>query len=168
MDSKGWIDRVRQTCGCTSDYQVAKLLGVSHERVSSYRTGRTAFDEDMAARVGAALGVHPAHVLATVRAGKARTDEGRAVWEEIARHFGHAAALFLAVGIVWMAPGSIMPGECAGVDITTISRSETDCTLCGCPESDPRRPLLACMIFAAWLLLRRQHDNHARGPLHCG
>lgn len=168
MESKEWIDRVKVTHGLASDYAVAKYLGTSTQRISSYRTGTTEFDEDMAARVGAALGEHPAHVLATVRAGKARTDKARAVWEEIARHFGHAAALFLAVGIVYLAPGSIIPGECAGVDITDVSTLERTAHYASCLTADPRRPLLACVIFAAWLLLRRQHENNARGPLHCG
>lgn len=166
MDSRAWLDKVRNNCGLTSDYQVAKLLGVTVGRVSSYRTGRTEFDEDMAARVGAALGEHPAHVLATVRAGIARTDKARAVWEEIARHFGHAAALFLAVGVVFLAPGSIMPGECAGVNITEISRFELTAHYASCLAADHRRPLLACVIFAAWLLLGRRHANHPNRAHH--
>lgn len=166
MESKEWIDRVKVTHGLASDYAVAKYLGTSTQRISSYRTGTTEFDEDMAARVGAALGEHPAHVLATVRAGKARTDKARAVWEEIARHFGHAAALFLAVGVVFLAPGSIMPGECAGVNITDVSTLERTAHYAACLAADFRRPLLACVIFAAWLLLGRRHANHPNRAHH--
>lgn len=51
MESKEWIDRVKVTHGLASDYAVAKYLGTSTQRISSYRTGTTEFDEDMAARL---------------------------------------------------------------------------------------------------------------------
>lgn len=104
MDSRQWLDQVREARGLASDYAVAKLLGVTVGRVSSYRTGRTEFDEDMAARVGQALGVHPAHVLATVRMGVARTDQARGVWESIAKQFGQVACLVAAVLLLMAAP----------------------------------------------------------------
>ncbi len=120
MDSNAWLDQVRQAHGLTSDYQLSKLLGVGSSRIGNYRSGRSEFDEDMAARVGAALQVHPAHVLATVRAGKARTERAREVWESIAREFGQVACLVGAVLLVLASPD--WSGEAsAAVDITACA-----------------------------------------------
>lgn len=63
MKASDWIDRVKTQAGITSDYGVAKALGLSRTTVSKYRSTTPTLDEDTALRVAEALGEAPEAVL---------------------------------------------------------------------------------------------------------
>lgn len=94
--TREFLDAVRARHGLKSDYQLAKLLGVSHTRVSNWRTGRNTFDDETALQVAALLMENPAYVLASVSAERARVEGVREVWEDLAKKLaGVVAALVL-------------------------------------------------------------------------
>jgi len=78
------LDEIRDTKGLTSDYQVAKLLEVRSQTITSYRTGRTQMNDEMALRATRVLGRDPAPVLAQLAAERATHPEVKKVWEEVA------------------------------------------------------------------------------------
>jgi transcriptional regulator with XRE-family HTH domain len=82
-----WLAICKQRFGIESDYALAKRLGVSQQVISSYRTGRSRFDDDMALTVAEALQIDPLQVIASVNAERAKTDAQRARWLGIAEKF---------------------------------------------------------------------------------
>lgn len=96
-----FLDALRQKHGLTSDYQVAKLLGLKPQQISTYRTGKHTFDDSMAATVAALLDVEPGYVAACMSAQRAQSDDARRMWEKVARKVGAGAALAVLVACTY-------------------------------------------------------------------
>jgi predicted transcriptional regulator len=109
----GLLDWIKERHRLPSDYALSKLLGVKTQTVSSYRTGRTFFDVEMAFRVAELLELDPAQVIAwieTERAERAARAADAARWIERAKRLAGVAAVFLAaVGLT----GSPSPAQAA-------------------------------------------------------
>ena len=82
-----WLAVCKQKFGVESDYALAKRLGVSSQTISSYRTGRSRFDDDMALTVAVALGIDPLQVIASANAERAKTPEQKARWVGLMEKF---------------------------------------------------------------------------------
>ena len=63
MKAIEWIDRVKAAKGIESDYGVAKLLRLTPQSVSGYRSKTPTMNEETSIKVAEALGVEPARVL---------------------------------------------------------------------------------------------------------
>jgi transcriptional regulator with XRE-family HTH domain len=87
---------LRAKFGLTSDYQVAKLLGMKRQQISSYRMGRHTFDDQIATKVAQLLEVPPAYIMACMAAQRAKTPEMRKTWERAAKVLAAAAVLITA------------------------------------------------------------------------
>ena len=59
------------------DYELARVLGVSTERISNYRTGRNLPNNWMAARVARELGIDRIKVIADIRNERAKRSKQR-------------------------------------------------------------------------------------------
>lgn len=93
------IEQLKDTHGLPSDYAVAKLLGISTQRISNYRNRSDTLGADLAIEVADQLGLDRGYVLACMAAERAkRTDEKRA-WEALARRASHAAIFLLCLGV---------------------------------------------------------------------
>jgi transcriptional regulator with XRE-family HTH domain len=88
-----FLDAVKARHQLTSDYQLAKLLGVKQQTISSYRIGRSRLDEEMALRVAAELDLEPAHVLACIAAERTKSERVRKAWQRAAAATAAALAL---------------------------------------------------------------------------
>lgn len=88
----GFLDAVKSKTGAESDYQLAKVLGVTRGGISSYRTGRTFFDDKMAVKVAGVLGIDAGIVLAAAHAERAKSEAERAAWTSIFEKLGGLAA----------------------------------------------------------------------------
>ena len=82
-----------------SDYQLAKFLGMSKQRISANQAGAVMSDE-AALKVADALGLERAHVLAIVAAERAKSQPVKKEWEKLA---AATAALFVFA----MLPGAL-------------------------------------------------------------
>jgi predicted transcriptional regulator len=87
MNTLDLLEAVKARRGITSDYALAKVLGVTQSAVSSYRTGRSRIDDDVALTVAEILQMHPMHVIAAANAERAKTEEQRARWVELMEKF---------------------------------------------------------------------------------
>ena len=63
MKATIWIDRVKVAKNITSDYAVAKHLGLTQAAISKIRTHDSTLSEDTAMSVAEALGINPAGVI---------------------------------------------------------------------------------------------------------
>jgi transcriptional regulator with XRE-family HTH domain len=80
MNTLEFLDAVKARHGFSSDYALAKLLGVAPQNISSYRSGRRIIDDDMCLSIAQALDIHPFQVIASANAERAKTPEQRARW----------------------------------------------------------------------------------------
>ena len=83
-----FLDDLRAKFGLTSDYQLAKLLGMAPQQVCRYRRARSTFDDTTAARIAGMLKVEPGYVAACMNAQRAQTDQARRMWERAAKTLG--------------------------------------------------------------------------------
>jgi len=81
------LEAVKVRRGISSDYALAKALGVSQPTVASYRAGNSRISDDVALTVAEILGMHPMSVIAAANAERAKTPEQRARWEGLMEKF---------------------------------------------------------------------------------
>ena len=94
MNTLELLEAVKERRGITSDYALAKVLGVTQSAVSSYRTGRSRIDDDVALTVAEILQMHPMQVIAAANAERAKTEEQRARWLSLMDKFSAPVTSF--------------------------------------------------------------------------
>ena len=93
-----YLDALRARHNLPSDYALSKLLNLTRSAVSSYRTGRTYFDDETAMRVAELLDLDPAHVLSIIAAERTKSEKVKKAWQRAA-----AATAALALAAVQVA-----------------------------------------------------------------
>lgn len=83
MKTPEYLDAIRAKHELPSDYAVAKILGISRSAISNYRNNDKNFDDEVARRVAALLGISPEIVVLDMHAERAQTEEMRALWMRI-------------------------------------------------------------------------------------
>ena len=94
------LDRVANKHNVPSDNKLSKLLGVTRQAVSNWRTGVSSFDDSVAVRVAELLGENPAYILAVANAERTKNESARRAYKQIAGRFKGAACIsaILAAG----------------------------------------------------------------------
>jgi predicted transcriptional regulator len=87
MNTMELLDAVKARRGITSDYALAKVLGITQAAMSSYRTGNSKFNDDVALTVAEILGMHPLAVIAVANAERAKSDKQKARWATVMEKF---------------------------------------------------------------------------------
>ena len=87
MSTLNYLAACKKRLGIESDYALAKALGVTQAAVSSYRTGRSSINDDVALTVAEILGVNPMQVIAAANAERAKTPEQKARWTGMVEKF---------------------------------------------------------------------------------
>lgn len=101
MKASEWIDAVAAAEGGCSDYRVAKVLGISKQAVSKYRTRGGTLDETVARKVEKHLGLKPGTVMIDQLQERATDPEVKAIFQRLGKMVaGLAATLTLTMGVV--------------------------------------------------------------------
>lgn len=79
-----FLDSAKAGAGIDSDYRLAKVIGITHAAISSYRRGKSLPNEGILQQLCALSGDDPDIVAAQVQAARAQSDEGRSLWERVA------------------------------------------------------------------------------------
>jgi predicted transcriptional regulator len=87
MNTLEFLEAVKEKRGITSDYALAKVLGITQAGVSSYRTGKSGLSDDVALTVAEILQLHPMQVIASANAERAKTPEQKARWMGLMEKF---------------------------------------------------------------------------------
>ena len=127
MKTVDFLDAIRKAYGLTSDYQLCKFMGWKAPRVSSYRQGRSAFDEYTCIQVAERLHLEPLYVLAAVAAERAQLPDVRSAWRKIADSVQKNAAKMAAGTILSL---FMMAGQINGLVPVHSAPYVTDCILC--------------------------------------
>lgn len=83
MKAAQWIDRVKVEKNISSDYAVAKFLGVTQAAISRLRTHDSTLSEDTAIAVATALGLNPARVVLDQVAERTKSENLKASISEL-------------------------------------------------------------------------------------
>ncbi|MDR3086507.1 MAG: helix-turn-helix domain-containing protein [Azoarcus sp.] len=106
MKISHYMDEAEQRGIIKNDAEIARRLGVADATVSRWRTGQRAPDEDQAAALAELL--NKPQIMAESAASRAKTKEGRAAWERLARSLSLQASLYAAI-ICTAILGSLTP-----------------------------------------------------------
>lgn len=85
MKAFEWIDRVKSERGIDSDYAAAKVLGLTKQTISMYRSRGSTLDENAAISVAKTLGISPAGVVLDQAAERTKNTEIRSTLLKEAR-----------------------------------------------------------------------------------
>jgi len=91
------IDKLKESLGVSSDYAVAKALGITTQRMSNYRTGRNNFDNLMVFKVCDILQIDPGETLVRINAERSKRPAEKQAWEEILKKITSTAAALVLV-----------------------------------------------------------------------
>lgn len=94
------IEQLIQRFDTESNTQIAKRAGLSQPRFAQYKSGVRTMDDDAVIGCATALGIDPEPLVKRHREETARTSREKAFWRRMAT----AAALFLALGLVFTQP----------------------------------------------------------------
>jgi len=83
-----YIDELKEKMGLTSDYAVAKFLGVPRQSMTKVRN-REVLGKDKCLRIALALKKDPIEIIATAEAQREKNQELRAVWIKLAKEKGN-------------------------------------------------------------------------------
>ncbi len=101
MKTVDFLDAVKLRHKLTSDYQLAKLLRWTSQRISIYRAGRRELDDDACLQIAAALELPAPYVMACIAAARAKSAESKRAWEKAARLLkSGTAAVVLAAAML--------------------------------------------------------------------
>lgn len=98
MNTGQLLDLARDKVG-GSDYRLAMTLGVGQSTLSNYRNGRSRPDDRMARRLAELADLDPGQVAAWLQVERAKDDDSRAMWRDIAQRLAKSAAVGLVAGI---------------------------------------------------------------------
>ena len=98
------LDKAKDIHSLKSDYKLAIVMGVQHGSLRNYRDGKTLPDARVIMRICELTGDDPALLAAEIEAERAKTDEGRALWTEMAKRLTAAAAAGIVSASVMAGP----------------------------------------------------------------
>jgi hypothetical protein len=98
-----FLDEVKRNHRVPSDYALAKLLYITRQQVSLYRTQGNTFSDLTALRVAELLEIEPMAVIAARNVERAKRTEEKTLWEGLARKLVGAAAGLILAG--FLSPG---------------------------------------------------------------
>mgnify|MGYP000939425790 CR=1 FL=1 len=107
MRTAEYLDATQKAMGITSDYELARRLEVSKQRISAYRSGKEWPDNYIVMKLAIALNLDPVGVLADLESQKEKRPERAAFW----RSFLSRAALLviLACTLAWISTDILLP-----------------------------------------------------------
>lgn len=92
------LDRARASGSIVSDYQLAKVIGISHQAMTHYRMGRTLPNESVIEQLCALSGDDPGVIAAQIQSARSKTPEAKNMWLMIAKRLaGGASTAILSV-----------------------------------------------------------------------
>ena len=92
------LDAAKARASIDSDYQLAKVIGISHQAMTHYRMDRTLPNEKVIAQLCALSGDDPGVIAAQIQAARSKTPEAKSLWLMVAaRMQGAATTAILSV-----------------------------------------------------------------------
>lgn len=94
------IDAAKARANIETDYRLAKVIGISHQGMTNYRTGKSLPAESTIEQLCALSGDDPDIIAAQIQAARSKTPEAKTMWLRVAaRMAGRVQTAFLSVVI---------------------------------------------------------------------
>lgn len=84
MKTISYIEEAKRRLGISTDYGIAKELGMTRGAFAHYKTGRRVIDDYTAAKLAELLKINPLEVIAAANAEREKDDRKREFWQKIA------------------------------------------------------------------------------------
>lgn len=84
MKTQDYIEAAKKKSGITSDYGLAKRLGITKQAMSGYATGNRIMDDYTAARLAELLDLEPIEVIAAANAEREKGSARAEFWKRLA------------------------------------------------------------------------------------
>lgn len=97
MKPAEYLDAVKARISVTSDYELAKRLGLKTGPLCEMRKGERAVPLDVAFKIAITLELDPAEVVADLESQREKNEERRAFWRGFISHARQAAAVVLCM-----------------------------------------------------------------------
>lgn len=110
------LDAAKAGEGIDSDYRLAKVIGITHTVVSSYRLGKSMPNDKILSQLCALSGDDVAVVAAEIQAARAQSPEGKNMWLMIAKRLSGGAStailtVLIAICLIATLPGPARSGQ---------------------------------------------------------
>lgn len=102
MKIRELLDAVKNAKGISTDYALAKTLGLPRARICDYYKGTRTPDEFACLKIAEALGKPLDQIIATVKATSEKDEKRREAWENYMKRLGGVAASFTAMMLVYV------------------------------------------------------------------
>jgi len=96
MNTIDYMAALKAAMNISSDYALAKRLGVAQQTTSRWSQGKGTIDDSLAPVIADVLKLNTAKVLADLHAEREKNDALRAVWLTISAQFAKAACIIAA------------------------------------------------------------------------
>lgn len=106
MKPSDYLDAAKARLNITSDYELAKRIGVHNGNVADMRKGKRAVPLDVAYKLAITLELDPALVVADLESQREKNENRRAFWAGFISH-ARAAAVMLACMLVLSFSGGL-------------------------------------------------------------
>ncbi|HBC1013189.1 TPA: hypothetical protein IGZ65_004928 [Escherichia coli] len=83
-----YIDELKKKLEITSDYAIAKHLGIERQNITKVRNGGV-LSKKICFRIANELRINPLEVIATAEAQKEKNNEIKAFWVKVAKESGN-------------------------------------------------------------------------------
>ena len=114
MKTIDYCRALKKKLAITSDYQLAKQLGLQRQTVSHYVNGHRAFDQPIALRVAEILEISPEKVIADMELERASSPELQEVWKRIAKKVAFVGGAAIGTALLFnLQPGGADSGQLA-------------------------------------------------------
>ncbi len=113
-DVSALLEKAKVMHRLPSDYKLALVMGISHSALTSYRQGKTLPDTRVISLICDLTGDDPALLAVQIEEQRAKTDEARALWHQVAQRLQAAAATavfavaFVVAGLVGFPMGDAL------------------------------------------------------------
>lgn len=111
------LDRARDLCSPPTDYQLAKRLGTTPQRVSNWRRRTSSPDNEAAFKIAKLLGMPVTDVIAYFEMDRAKDPDKRDFWDQQLPRV--LASLAIACAALW-ALGDSLSGADTGVHAASV------------------------------------------------
>lgn len=137
------VERAKAGAGIDSDYRLAKVIGITHASVSTWRMGKSLPNEKVIEQLCALSGDDPGVIAAEIQAARSKSPEARNLWLKVAaRMSGRVSTAFLSVVItIFLIAAGAMNARASEVKDLQF-------------ETDTGRNVVACDVGNALVLSR--------------
>lgn len=77
-----YLDLMKKKYDIKSDYALAKFLGISKQRITTYRQGRASFNTEFSIIVAKFLGLDPMEIIAAMQAAREKDNLAITFWKD--------------------------------------------------------------------------------------